>query len=83
MGRSRSLQPPLRSPFHSGFNWSTQHFNFLERWRVGYDLSLTDIFHGQTEVGDLGSMATWSVDELDWPHGEICFGGPNARAGAV
>ena len=28
-------------------------------------LSQTDLFHGEAEGGDLGSLAAWRVDELD------------------
>jgi hypothetical protein len=39
---------------------------FLERWSDQNEVSSPRIFHGQAEVGDLGQMATWRVDELDW-----------------
>lgn len=39
---------------------------FLERWSENDDIPAQNIFHGQTEVRDLGSMAAWRVDEFDW-----------------
>ena len=48
------------------FNRSTQHFNLLERWSVYDEVPDADVLHEQTEVGDVGPMATRGVDEFDW-----------------
>jgi hypothetical protein len=39
---------------------------FEKDWSVHYEVSSPDIFYRQAEVRDLGSMATWRVDEFDW-----------------
>jgi hypothetical protein len=39
---------------------------FLERWSEPYEVSSPRIFNRQTEVRDMGQMATWGVDEVDW-----------------
>jgi hypothetical protein len=36
-----------------------------QRWSVGDGVSRTDLFYGEAEGGDLGSLAAWGVDELD------------------
>ena len=39
---------------------------FLERWSVFDEVPDADVLHEQTEVGDVGPMATRGVDEFDW-----------------
>ena len=39
---------------------------FLERWSVNDEVPDADVLHEQTEVGDVGPMATRGVDEFDW-----------------
>ena len=39
---------------------------FLERWSVYDEVPDADVLHEQTEVGDVGPMATRGVDEFDW-----------------
>jgi hypothetical protein len=38
---------------------------FLERWSDPHEVSSPSILHRQTEVRDMGSMATRRVDEFD------------------
>ena len=40
---------------------------FEERWSVQDGVSRTDLFHGEAEGGDLGSLAARGVDEVDRP----------------
>ncbi|MFT5786294.1 MAG: hypothetical protein ACI9KK_001649, partial [Ascidiaceihabitans sp.] len=47
-------QCPLRAAVSTG---RRNTLVFLERWSVKHEVSPPDIFHGQTEVRDLGSMA--------------------------
>lgn len=54
--------------FRGGFNVSKQHLVFLERWSVSHGVSEADIFLGEAEGGDMGSMAGRSVDEFDWTY---------------
>ena len=39
---------------------------FEEGWSVEEGLSRTDLFHGEADGGDLGSLAARGVDEFDW-----------------
>ncbi|WP_244500401.1 hypothetical protein, partial [Methyloceanibacter methanicus] len=55
------------SALGGGFSWSTQHFSLLAEMECWDGLSSSsDLFHGEAEGGDLGSLAAWRVDELDW-----------------
>ena len=38
----------------------------LEGLNEPYEILSSSIFHGKTEVVDMGSMATWGGDEVDW-----------------
>jgi len=45
---------------------------FLERWSVRDEVSYADVLYGQTEVGDVGSVAARRVDEFDWAAFQSC-----------
>ena len=55
------LGPLLAARSKGGRNTSI----FEERWGVQDGLSRTDLFHGEAEGGDLGSLAARGVDEFD------------------
>ena len=61
----RSLRSQRMSQLRGGLNGSTQHFTLEARMESWYGLSSSDLFYGETEGGDLGSLAARGVDELD------------------
>ena len=65
-GKQTSQICLLMAANDGGFRWSSQHFNLLAEMECWDGLSSSsDLFHGEAEDGDLGSLAAWGVDELD------------------
>ena len=66
--KQSSLGCGLMSANDGGFMWSTQHFSLLAEMECWDGLSSSsDLFHGEAEDGDLGSLAARGVDEFDRP----------------
>ena len=61
VSRYNSLSPR----WAAGSNGRRNTSIFWQRWSVGYGASCAHLFHGQSEVGDLGSLAARGVDEFD------------------